>query len=91
MTCPICIESVSEPPSICISDIHYCDANCFPSKIHKTSCGHVYHHCCWYSYVYVKTGMDTDGECGQVVCPLCRQMDDVYVSFTESKKEPPKK
>lgn len=71
--CSVCLNRLEKSPGNCNDPmIHFNDTNCRPREIYTTTCNHKFHHCCWYSYVYITTGIDTDGERGIVDCPLCR-------------------
>ena len=50
---------------LCLDDI-------IDNNIFITKCNHYFHESCFYEYLWFKTGCDCYGECGDVLCPLCR-------------------
>ena len=83
--CVFCLNKTSEISDGC-NDKYSKNNTHFTMRCHSRTrniftaqCGHKFHRCCLYSYTWLMTGCDVEGETGTISCPLCRKKIEVTI------------
>ena len=74
--CCICLRSLEKKCNLSDHGFENCQ-----NKIITTECNHKYHYCCWNLYIYIRLGLDIEGESGSISCPLCRNICSIVIEY----------